>query len=736
MVLTMNTRHIILALVAPIAVSFRAAAVEWPTPGGTYTVPADTTNEVSDADFPQVSKLSKVIFSNAGSALRFTTSTYPSNVSFEGAGSVIIANEVDLGSEITLRRSAEDAASGNFVTFDFVGGIKSNETSGAIKFSPSLFSNATVRFHCELPSNQFSSVNWCGRVDFAEDLGTVVKDISLAAYKDVSDGQFGVVRQRGGNVTLVDSDSQLGREGTGAVAAWLLEGGSLAIRNRNTRWYAHGRYVHFRQTGGTFYVRLWQRNDACNDAYSLPTDFIYGGSAVATNSYDSSDQGHFFGAMTLAVMDDAQVSATGINGTGVNTNYAHVVALNGGVLTGGTTQGSKSVYFAFNGGTLRNESSGPAVYGISSTQSPGERWVRVYERGGSVENNNSLGNNNLYLDHPPVLEPVGNVVWSIPVSAELEQKVFQTPPAVVITDSTGAGSNAVAVADYDFDSGKVTNITVICRGENYSDAVGDVTANVFFKRGDPLLEMPIVCSVGPCQGGDFRFAGRRAIRLRDNLTNTYHGVTIVDTDIRREADHTGDVKYHLHALFIGRGADDKVCFLNSTGIVVRSGCLWLSGGGNISRAFPAATRLELYGGHVANGTYSFADIVVGGETWLVNHERQYNYSATLALKEGGTLWVDVADATTNTPKLCYGTLKFGTGVKLTIKNPEMLKTRVFKGEWTLLDLSGVTNVTGIGNLVLDADLVQDLLRYGRLKWDAGTRKLTWRSSDGFCVRLK
>lgn len=736
MVLTMNTRHIILALVAPIAVSFRAAAVEWPAPGGTYTVPADTTNEVSDADFPQVSKLSKVIFSNAGSALRFTTSTYPSNVSFEGAGSVIIANEVDLGSEITLRRSAEDAASGNFVTFDFVGGIKSNETSGAIKFSPSLFSNATVRFHCELPSNQFSSVNWCGRVDFAEDLGTVVKDISLAAYKDVSDGQFGVVRQRGGNVTLVDSDSQLGREGTGAVAAWLLEGGSLAIRNRNTRWYAHGRYVHFRQTGGTFYVRLWQRNDACNDAYSLPTDFIYGGSAVATNSYDSSDQGHFFGAMTLAVMDDAQVSATGINGTGVNTNYAHVVALNGGVLTGGTILGSKSVYFAFNGGTLRNESSGPAVYGISSTQSPGERWVRVYERGGSVENNNSLGNNNLYLDHPPVLEPVGNVVWSIPVSAELEQKVFQTPPAVVITDSTGAGSNAVAVADYDFDSGKVTNITVICRGENYSDAVGDVTANVFFKRGDPLLEMPIVCSVGPCQGGDFRFAGRRAIRLRDNLTNTYHGVTIVDTDIRREADHTGDVKYHLHALFIGRGADDKVCFLNSTGIVVRSGCLWLSGGGNISRAFPAATRLELYGGHVANGTYSFADIVVGGETWLVNHERQYNYSATLALKEGGTLWVDVADATTNTPKLCYGTLKFGTGVKLTIKNPEMLKTRVFKGEWTLLDLSGVTNVTGIGNLVLDADLVQDLLRYGRLKWDAGTRKLTWRSNDGFCVRLR
>ena len=84
-------------------------------------------------------------------------------------------------------------------------------------------------------------------------------------------------------------------------------------------------------------------------------------------------------------------------------------------------------------------------------------------------------------------------------------------------------------------------------------------------------------------------------------------------------------------------------------------------------------------------------------------------------------------------------MTFGTGVKLTIKNPELLKTRAFRGEWTLLDLSlsGVTTPKkSIENLVLDADLVQDLLRYGRLKWDAGTRKLTWRSNDGFCVRLK
>lgn len=729
MVLTMCTRRLILAFIAPVAVSFRAAAVEWPAAGGTYTVPADTTNEVSDADFPQVSKLSKVIFSNAGSALRFTTSTYPSNVSFEGAGSVIMANEVDLGSGITLKRSTDDAASGNFVTFDFIGGIKSNETSGAIKFSPSLFSNATVRFHRELPFNQFSSTKWCGRFDFAEDLGTVFKDVSLA----VGAGQFGVVRQRGGNVTLVNTDNQLGAKGKGAVAAWLLEGGSLAIRNNSAKWFAFGQYVHFRQMGGTLYVPVWQREDSCN-TNALPADFIYGGSAVATNSYNISSTKYFIGAMTLAVMDDAQVSVTGINGTGDNTNYAHVVALNGGVLTEGTTQDSKSVYFSFNGGTLRNESSGPGVYGISS-MSPSERWVRVYEKGGGVENNTTATSDSRILAHPPVLEPVGNVVWSIPVSSELAQKVFQMPPAVVIADSAGAGSNAVAVADYDFDSGKVTNITVICRGENYSGVAGDVTANVFFKRGEPLLETPLVCSVAPCQGGDFRFAGRREIRVYDNTTNTYHGATIVDMDVRHEADHPeGSVSWYLHALRIGRNKDDKVCVLNSTSIVVRSGCLWLGGGGNISSAFPAATRLELYGGHFANGTNSLADVVIGGETWLVSHEKAN--SATLTLPAGGTLWVDVAGATTNTPKLCYGTMTFGANVKLTIKNPELLKTRAFKGEWTLLDLSGVSSVTGIENLVLDADLVQTLRRHGRLKWDAAARKLTWRSSDGFCVRLK
>jgi hypothetical protein len=83
-------------------------------------------------------------------------------------------------------------------------------------------------------------------------------------------------------------------------------------------------------------------------------------------------------------------------------------------------------------------------------------------------------------------------------------------------------------------------------------------------------------------------------------------------------------------------------------------------------------------------------------------------------------------------------MTFGDNVKLTIKNPELLATRTFKGEWTLLDLSGVSELTNtnIERLVLDADLVQDLRRYGRLKWDAAARKLTWRSSDGFCVRLK
>lgn len=54
---------------------FSSLAADWPAAGSTYTVPADTTVEVGDDDIASVNALSKVIFANSNSVMRFTTTT-------------------------------------------------------------------------------------------------------------------------------------------------------------------------------------------------------------------------------------------------------------------------------------------------------------------------------------------------------------------------------------------------------------------------------------------------------------------------------------------------------------------------------------------------------------------------------------------------------------------------------------------------------------------------------------
>ena len=77
-----------LAIVATLFFACAARAVDWPAAGETYTVPANTTNVVSDADIDAFNALGKVVFTDATSALRFTTDTAP-NVPLEGAGWMI-----------------------------------------------------------------------------------------------------------------------------------------------------------------------------------------------------------------------------------------------------------------------------------------------------------------------------------------------------------------------------------------------------------------------------------------------------------------------------------------------------------------------------------------------------------------------------------------------------------------------------------------------------------------------
>lgn len=696
-----------------------ALAVDWSSVSGEYTVPADVTNEVATAEeFMHVTnRITKVIFGNENSTLRFAVPYFPTNLVFQGPGTVLMTEKVFLTDETTLRRTLGNGDSDRFVKFVFSKGVDSDDgvTKRTLNYSPdgSGFQNATVSF-----DGLVTNVNLSGnaRIDIGIDADVELNN--AIGYGS----RIGVVRQRGGKARV--TSAYIGQHQPSQVA-YLLDDGLLEIKNSENRWYAYSDYLHFRQMGGIFINTSWNRPHSQNGAGTLPADFIYGGTANAEAPFSNGQSKMFIGPMNVAVMDNACVNAGNLvaNSDGGD-KHRHIVALNGGVLTMNTLITGKNVYYAFNGGALRTTERGACAFG-NTVQNDNPAWVRIYENGGCIFNDCDTASDNQYLYLPHLREPAGNVLWSIPIPEghELHGKVWQTPPAVVITDSTGNGSNAVAVVDYDFDSGKVTNITVVCRGEGYSDGDGSVTANLAYKGGSPLLSEPLVCQVGPCNGGDVVLAGGKTIRVYGS-TNTYHGATIVDMDRTREYDHLNVAtdEYH-HSVFIEISKSPR---FDSTNVVVRSGCLWRSwanGTVALTNFFPECKRVEFYGGHFSGWTDSFKDVVVGGETWFVNYKLNA-YKSKLTVPADGTLTIDNLCMTNGvTPKLKYGELVFADGARVVLKDWSILE----KGRKVVaLDLSGMDNVSGTPSPVDSPE--------GRLTWNAEEKKFyARRFFDGMII---
>ena len=732
------TRGKIVSILASFAFcAFSAHAVDWTQYGGkTYNVPADTTNEVTEADFDAFNAISTVVFENENSAILITTSNFPNRVFYQGPGSVIMQEKAIFqggGYDTIIRRKIGTGNENDFVKFVFKEGMNSTGGTADLYYfydgSKHSVSNATLYLDGTITNVSFygadaGSIN--GRIDLGENIN-MVSGLSIAGNNDNTKNYWAVIRQRGGQVW--STGYYLGFKGS-ATAAYFLENGSLtAGRNSDSRWYVFSRYLHFRQTGGTFVNTCWHRDLNQNDEFTLPADFIYGGSAIASAWLENSTP-KFLGPMNLTVMGNAQVDAGYLQSyVSAGGLHKHIISVNGGKLTMNTRNSSVNVYYAFNGGTLMETAEGSNMFG-NNIETNNPVWVRIYEKGGCIYNNNGTTSNNQYLNLPNIMEPVGNVVLSVEMSDELRNKVWQTPPSVEITDSTGAGSNAVAIVDYDFDSGKVTNITVACRGENYSGESGVVTANLRNKAGEALLSTPLVCTVGFCQGGDVTFAGGKTIYAR-GCTNTYHGATIIDMDRDGVYDHPvegSNLEPVYHSLYLKSSSDPRPRFLNSTSVVVRSGCLWHNyDGDSFSKSFPACQRLGFYGGHFSYWSVSMKDVVVGGETWLNNHK--FERPSSVTIPADGTLTVDYGAVVTNgvivTPTLKYGTFKFTSGAKIAVKNLDLLSN---DGAQVLLDLSGVTTLNGTPQVVPVAGY--------SIRWDATAKKLMGLRRKGFSVSFR
>ena len=242
---------------------------------------------------------------------------------------------------------------------------------------------------------------WSGKVEITADVSDY---LSVASTDDAAVYQTGYVVS---NMTAYGIFGDNGHN-----LAYILESGTLTGLQC---FQADGGYLNFRQMGGMARFNGMRRTKSTLD--TLPFDLVFGGSAYAHMPLYSTDSILFRNChMNIAVMDDADVDLGLLRADGFGTNYVHIVALNGGKLTMSTREGSRNVYFAFNGGTLQplDGAGGAYIFGESKvTAAKYDPWIRVYEKGGRVIHRSKGTGDNQYVRPPPICEPVDNVVWSI-----------------------------------------------------------------------------------------------------------------------------------------------------------------------------------------------------------------------------------------------------------------------------------------------------------------------------------
>ena len=879
---------VVAAMAAAAVFAYSARALDLPGAGATYTVPANTTNEVTEADMEAFNALGKVVFTDETSALRFTSDTAP-NVLLKGAGWMIkdsdaswtitkrqtsewvgtwdfragtvtpdgsgeplfytniglhdvyvrhgaissmvkawrgvyansivhLAGRLHLGgsgSTVTLRQIEveEDGASiycGGTVWAQFSdissggklynGGIKFNghyldvpssstydsvlffsDGSGKLQGPGSIRVDPAMRFGIQAKSSSSTAAN-CS-LDITDMIITSAVNVCNHYYKEENDfGKFALVRQKDSKIIM----NATGRFGSncGGRPAYLLESGFLnaqngLVMNGGTN-VDKSAYLHFRQTGGDFSASKLQ---VTNIVSGLNADIAFGGSGAA----DIGSGGlHVNGDATFSFNDNVRFSLDG--GIGILGGH-HIWAYNGGTaesrfLSDDGFTPPDGDFFAFNGGTIAY---GHSTIGTASKLFGSNPEIRVYERGGGIAANCGV---QLNIDGVDFIAPRGNVLKSIELTDELTNTVFKTPPSVVITDTAGgSGSNAAAVVDYDFDTRKITNITIVSRGENYTAP----RANLRYVDGSTLLAASLNCTVGPEESGDFTFSSTNngGYVWIVNSTNYTYGTIIVDMDKGGFADGGKNTSASSNSLILdymeNRDGKPRPRFPNLTKIVVKSGaiCISSSWGYNHKTSvnfLPNCYMLEMYGGHLSGGSFAVTNFTLGGTAWLTGHDltRGANsisygqtspYWADLNITHEtsgtkdvhvnwksydvpavpGTMYVDVDATPDGVPsKLRGGTATYTTGgvtcrnvirfggneadpSTLTVKNYESLrKTRARR---TLLDLSdpnlmvlGTNNVVGV--------TPPDIAAYGQIKWSPVQRKLYWVPAGGMYLIFK
>ncbi|MBQ3343361.1 MAG: hypothetical protein IJG84_15790 [Kiritimatiellae bacterium] len=338
-------------------------------------------------------------------------------------------------------------------------------------------------------------------------------------------GDFrGAYYSQEGGVTVIDTgaDFRISRDAS-SYAVWHQRGGLFTVDTVDTFVGANGGSADIVVAGGRYALtnstftlcRSLNENNypgTCNTLSVIGDGVFEHIITTSGNSWRGFSTSMLPGALAIVNINDRGVLRTdkiakAVTGT---------IAINPAKVTGVFT--NSHTFVNFDGGTLEVAGYVPANSSVFVGFTNGFARVFVYAGGATVVTPSDV---NVKLG--AALEaPTGNGVESIPIPAgiaALKPWDYIAAPKVVITDPTGVGTGATAIAEFDTINGVITNITVTSRGRDYTSPVVTIT------KGGYTNSFTTTAVVSPNTSGGFTKKGARILTL--DKVCSYTGATCV-----------------------------------------------------------------------------------------------------------------------------------------------------------------------------------------------------------------
>jgi autotransporter-associated beta strand protein len=313
------------------------------------------------------------------------------------------------------------------------------------------------------------------------------------------------IHQRAG-ICYIDNCS-FDSTGVGRFAHHYISGGTLAMTNGEyalVRQDSEGRSLSFNQGYGALAVLTVEGENSLCDMHIIDEHLSWRSSLnLAAQHYSRGQVNLLSGGVLRAngIYKKINAQVNTVSGKAVNEDMVGNVA-----------------DVAFDGGvmqlTCRNKNATQKIFRNFIGE---DDHVRVYGGGAAIDTN---GKN--WTLGAPLEAPEGNGVEAIALPDGIANAAaweFTASPTVEITDPTGVGTGATAVAVFDTVNGKVTGIKITNRGNNYASALATIS------RGGHTNSWTVAATVSPNVSGGFEKRGAGTL-IVDKVC-TYTGPTKV-----------------------------------------------------------------------------------------------------------------------------------------------------------------------------------------------------------------